>query len=263
MSVYLSPARANRKPVLQLLTPQGQPVGFAKIGTNPLTRTLVHAEREALTKLGQAGLREVLVLSALPVWQRRCPVTEAQLAAAMNSVASVGGLRREPLAASPYWRQLTGRLAAADESTARDRLLSALDVLSARAGDAPLVLGSWHGDWSPWNMASTHSGLLVWDWERFTDGVPLGFDALHYSLQKDVVPGRMDPRDAAVGCIKDAPELLAPFEIGGGEARLTCILYLADLATRYLADRQAQAGARRGAAGAWLIPAITDEVGRL
>jgi Phosphotransferase enzyme family len=278
VSFYLGAARANRKPVLQLLTAQGQPVGFAKIGVNPLTKALVQAEREALTKLGRAGLRDimvpqvlhygdwrdmnVLVLSALPAWQRRRPVSWARLAAAMNSVASVGGLRREPLAASSYWQRLTGRLTAADESTARDQLLSALDALSARAGDVPLVLGSWHGDWTPWNMASTRSGLLVWDWERFTSGVPLGFDALHYSLQRDVGPRRREPRGAAAGCIKNAPELLEPFETGG-EARLTAILYLADLATRYLADRQAQAGAHLGAAGAWLVPAISDEVKRL
>jgi hypothetical protein len=103
----------------------------------------------------------------------------------------------------------------------------------------------------------------VWDWERFTDGVPLGFDALHYRLQKDVVPGRREPRDAAAGCIADAPRLLAPFGLGAEEARITGILYLADLATRYLADRQAHASARLGAPGGWLIPAAAAEVGRL
>ncbi len=279
VSLYLSPARANRKPVLQLLTPQGQAAGFAKIGTNQLTRELVTAEYEALAALGHAELREVvvprvlhygpwremniLVLSTLPVWQRHQRITETRLAAAMNSVASIGGLRREPLAASSYWRRLTGRLAAADQSSARDTLLDALNALNERAGHAALVMGSWHGDWTPWNMASTRGGLLVWDWERFTDGVPLGFDALHYSLQRDVVPGRQNPRAAAVRCIENAPELLAPFQVDRGQARLTGILYLADLATRYLADRQSDAGARLGAAGMWLIPAITDEMGRL
>lgn len=279
VSLYLGAARANRKPVLQLLTPQGQPVGFAKIGINPLTRALVQAEREALTRLGQASLRDVtvprvlhygewrelnvLVLSALPVWQRRRPVSPARLAAAMNSVARSGGLRREPLAASSYWRELTGRLTATDEGAPRDKLLGTLQTLSARAGDAPLALGSWHGDWTPWNMASTRSELLVWDWERFTDGVPLGFDALHYRLQQDVGPGRREPRRAAAACIQNAPALLAPFGSGAGEARITSILYLADLATRYLADRQAQAGAHLGTAGTWLVPAITDEVMRL
>ncbi len=106
-------------------------------------------------------------------------------------------------------------------------------------------------------MASTDRGLLVWDWERFTRDVPVGFDALHYWLQAEVVPGRGEPRAAASGCIDRAPELLAPFGGGPAEARLTAILYLADLATRYLADRQGAAGAKLGQPGAWLIPAIT------
>jgi hypothetical protein len=279
ISAYLGPARANRKPVLQLLSSRGQPAGFAKIGTSPLTRALVQAERDALTRLGQAGLTDVtvprvlhygewremnvLVLSALPVWLRRRPVDGAQLDAAMKSVAGVGGRRGEPLAAGSYWQRLTSRLAAADESAERDTLLGALAALSARAGDAQLALGSWHGDWTPWNMASTSGGLLVWDWERFTDGVPLGFDALHYRLQRDVVPGQREPRAAAAACIEDAPGSLAAFGLSASEARITGILYLADLATRYLADRQAQAGAVLGAPGRWLIPAITDQVSRL
>lgn len=127
----------------------------------------------------------------------------------------------------------------------------------------PLAFGAWHGDWTPWNMASTGQGLLVWDWERFTRDVPVGFDALHYWLQTEVVPARGEPRAAAAGCIDRAPELLAPFGTGQAEARLTAILYLADLATRYLTDRQDKAGAKLGQAGAWLIPAITGAAAQL
>ena len=65
------------------------------------------------------------------------------------------------------------------------------------------------------------------------------------------------------GCIQGAPLALGGFGLGAAEARITATLYLADLATRYLADRQAQAGALLGAPGAWLIPAITDHVRRL
>ena len=35
ISMYLGAARANRKPVLQLFTPTGDPVGVAKIGVSP------------------------------------------------------------------------------------------------------------------------------------------------------------------------------------------------------------------------------------
>ena len=278
VSMHLGEARANRKPVLQLLTPRGQPAGFAKIGVNPLTRELVRAERDALARLGRARLAgltipgvlhygqwrglDVLVLGTLPVWLRRRPVPWPRLTAAMSEIASVDGLQQAPLSGGSYWRRLTSRLAAADPGADHDALARALDTLAADSGGMPLAFGAWHGDWTPWNMASTDRGLLVWDWERFTRDVPAGFDALHYWLQTEVVPARGEPRTAASGCVDRAPQLLAPFGADPAEARLTAILYLADLATRYLTDRQDKAGAKLGQAGAWLIPAITDAVAR-
>jgi hypothetical protein len=280
LSMYLGPARANRKPVLFLLTPAGDPVAFAKIGVNRLTRELVRTEHSSLTRLGQLPLTqvtvprvlhhdqwhglEILLLSALPSAERRRSLSPAKLAAAMNEIARVCGLRREPLVGSEYLRRLRDRLAASDEGAERDALQRALGRVEARAGDAVLNYGSWHGDWTPWNMASTDRGLLVWDWERFDHGVPIGFDALHYRLQVEATPGRHnDPRVVAAKCPETAARLLAPFGVSASEARLTATLYLTELATRYLADRQARAGAPLGAPGTWLIPAIAAETARM
>ena len=47
------------------------------------------------------------------------------------------------------------------------------------------------------------------------------------------------------------------------ESRLTTSVTVADVATRYLVDRQAQAGAPLGAPGTWLIPALVGEVAQL
>jgi hypothetical protein len=44
---------------------------------------------------------------------------------------------------------------------------------------------------------------------------------------------------------------------------VVALLYLAELSTRYLADRQAEAGARLGRPGTWLIPAIKETMTRL
>jgi hypothetical protein len=279
VSMHLGAARANRKPVLQLLAADGDTVGFAKIAVSPLTRDLVHDERAALALLGEAELDrvmtprvlhygswrglDVLVLSPLPVWLRRRPLPDGSLALAMDEVARMAGIEHRPLVASAYWQRLTARLSAADESQDRAALHQALRELGGQAGTATLAFGAWHGDWTPWNMASTSSGLLVWDWERFAVGVPLGFDALHYWLQAAAVPGRRDPLSAAAACIENASALLAPFGIAAAEARLTALAYLADLATRYLTDRQAETGARLGAPGRWLIPALAAEVARL
>lgn len=279
LSMYVGPARANRKPVLLILTPAGDAVAFAKIGYNRLTSELVRTERASLIRLSEAGLTQitvpkvlhhdqwrgldVLMLSALPVGLRRRPLHSAKLAAAMGEVTRVGGLRSEPLSGSEYLRRLRDRLASADEGAERAVLQRALGDIAERAGGAVLTYGAWHGDWAPWNMANTDRGLLVWDWERFTGGVPLGFDALHYQLQSAVAPGRRsDPMAAAAQCPESAARLLAPFGVRAGEARLTATLYLAELATRYLVDRQAKAGARLGAPGMWLIPAVTAEASR-
>jgi Phosphotransferase enzyme family len=278
VSMYLGPPRANRKPVLQLLTPAGEPVAFAKVGINPLTCRLVRDERAALARMGQAGLGisvprvlhhdqwrglEVLVVSVVPAWLRHQPLPQGRLVAAMNAVAQMDGLRSEPLSDSAHLQRLREQLAGADKGPDQAALMWALDALAARMGRTALIYGTWHGDWAPWNMASTKRGLLLWDWERLTPGVPVGFDALHYRLQTELGPRHRDPLTAATAIPGSAAQLLAPFGIAAEQAWLTGILYLAELATRYLVDRQASAGAQNGAPGTWLVPAITGEVARL
>jgi hypothetical protein len=279
VSMYLGPARANRKPVLQLLAPSGEAVGYAKIGINPLTQELVRAEHDTLSRVSAAGLTavrapavlhhgswrglDVLVLSTLPVWLRRRQPPTDQLCAAMGEVARMcGGLRTAPLRDSGYLAALRTRLADADNSQPKAALLGALDALTKRSGEVVMTYGAWHGDWSPWNMACTQSGLLLWDWERFSTDAPLGFDALHHWMQGQVRPSGRDPHEVAADCPEHAVKLIEPFGIGAEAARVTGLLYMAELATRYLVDRQDKAGARLGAAGDWLIPAIAAGVRR-
>jgi hypothetical protein len=279
ISAHLGAARANRKPVLQLLTPRGETTGFAKVSINPLTRSLILAERATLDKLaaehfdglsiprvlhhGQWQGHEVLVMSALPVWRRRKTLRAGQLSAAMAEVSAVGGRSRAPLAGSAYLTRLRSRLDAAPAGPDRAALSAALDTLATVAAGAELGYGGWHGDWTGWNMACTGDQLLVWDWERFALGVPVGFDALHYRLQSAVVRGRQPPPAAAAECVRTAASPLAPLGVSAAEARLVAILYLAEVSARYLADRQAEAGAQLGRPGTWLIPAIEEAVSHL
>ena len=69
VSVHIGPARANRKPVLQLISPQGETFGFGKLGTGPLTQRLVRAETNALIALGISGLTKLTVPSVLHAGQ--------------------------------------------------------------------------------------------------------------------------------------------------------------------------------------------------
>ncbi|MEV4344356.1 hypothetical protein AB0J83_07760 [Actinoplanes sp. NPDC049596] len=278
VSVHIGPARANRKPVLQLLSPDGDTFGFGKLGTGPLTQQLVRAESAALTALGGSGLTkltvprvlhagewrglQVLVQSALPVWLPRAPLTQRRLVAAMLDIAGCCGYTTGTLTSSPYWRQLRERLAAVSDRPEGVNLASAAELLVRRGGELTYRYGAWHGDWAPWNMANLADTLLVWDWERFATGVPLGFDAIHHELQKRV-QSTDDAREAVEATVQRAGELLAPFGVVPEGREVTALLYLVDLATRYLTDRQAEAGARLGVLGTWLLPVLIRRVEEL
>ncbi len=273
VSVHIGPARANRKPVLQLLAPDGTTVGFAKLGTNALTRRLVRAETVALTALRYARLstvvvprvlhsgqwqgHQVLVQEALPAWRPRRPAG-VRLPAAMREVAGALGVYRANLTDSPYQIELERRLSTVD----CPMLAAAVDRLVERRGDTVLQFGAWHGDWAPWNMAALADAVLVWDWERFTPGVPLGFDAVHHELHQRMERGE-EAAAAVDATLTRAPALLDAFGMTREAADVTALLHLVDLAVRYLADRRAEAGARLGVLGTWLLPVLIRRVGDL
>ncbi|HET6478752.1 MAG TPA: hypothetical protein VFG35_01745, partial [Actinoplanes sp.] len=278
VSVHIGPARANRKPVLQLISPDGDTFGFGKLGTGPLTQQLVRAETAALTTLAGSGLTkltvprvlhsgmwrglQVLVQSALPVWLSRAPLSKRRLVAAMLDVAGCRGYSTSQLSASAYWHDLHGRLVALSDRPEGAGLAAAAELLVQRAGDLVFPFGAWHGDWAPWNMANLADTLLVWDWERFATGVPLGFDAAHHELQKRI-QATGNAQEAVEATVREAGELLAPFGVPVPGREITALLYLVELATRYLTDRQAESGARLGVLGTWLLPVLIRRVEEL
>jgi hypothetical protein len=111
-------------------------------------------------------------------------------------------------------------------------------------------------------MAGVSDTVLLWDWERFGSGVPVGFDAIHYELQRRIQTST-DATSAVEATVARAERLLAPFEVAPEAREVTALLYLVDLAARYLADRQAEAGARLGVLGSWLLPVLIARVSAL
>ncbi|MEV6637560.1 hypothetical protein AB0M54_43205 [Actinoplanes sp. NPDC051470] len=278
VSIHIGPARANRKPVLQLISPEGETFGFGKLGTGPLTQRLVRAETNALIALQRSGLTkltvptvlhagqwrglQVLVQSALPVWLPRSPLTPRRLAAAMVDIAGCCGYTAGQLVGSPYWTELRARLGSVQDRPEGVALSAAAELLVRQAGATTFRYGAWHGDWAPWNMANLTDALLVWDWERFAQGVPVGFDAVHHELQRRI-QSTGDAKGAVEATVRQAAELLAPFNVAPEARELTALLYLVDLAARYLTDRQAEAGARLGVLGTWLLPVLIRRVEEL
>lgn len=276
LALHIGPARANRKPVAQVLTPDGRTVAFTKIGVNPLTAELVRAEARALDLVGRTtttamtvpavraaghwqGL-ELLTLDALPVWRTRAPVTEDRLVAVMREIADIAGVESAPLTSSAYWKDLNAAATALGDGPRAARVRRALGLIGS---GRELGYGSWHGDFARWNLAVLPDTVLVWDWERFTTGVPRGYDALHYHFS-DATATRGRPLAEAVRDTLDAaPRLLAPFGHDGPAAAPVALLYLCDLAVRYLRDRQDEAGAAAGRVEEWLLPELLRRAERL
>ncbi|GAA4561356.1 hypothetical protein [Planotetraspora kaengkrachanensis] len=246
--VHVRPARrANRKPVLEAHG-EGGLIAFVKIGDSDRTRELVRHEGEVLRLLADHPMKvvvppsvvhqgtwrglEVLVVSALPV--TAAPAPRGLRDAAVAEIASFG--RR--------------RMAAGCERSepARPR------AVPARAGGTPPHDHSgwgWHGDFAPWNVSAAPDGrLLVWDWERFATGVPLGFDALHYYFNRAL--RRMRPAVAARSCLAQAGLLLEPFGLSSAEARGTAAHYLITLADRHHRDGHEPLGP----SSLWLNPLV-------
>ncbi|MEU5528809.1 hypothetical protein ABZ744_17865 [Micromonospora chersina] len=279
VSLHIGPARANRKPVLQLLAPDGRALGYAKLGVDPLTRALVDAEAAALRRLADlplgpvtvAGVRHhgdwhghaLLVQEALPVRLPRATPAAAEAAerAAMVAVAGCLGVRRRSWAGSDHAARLADAVDALGARPEAGRLRAALKTVADL--DPTVAFGAWHGDWNGGNSAVLADGrVLVWDWERFEADVPVGYDELHRAVQTAIGNDGVEPVEAARALIAGADRALAPFDPDGRGADLVAVLYLVELAARYLRDRQAEAGARLGHVDTWLLPAVEEHLAR-
>ncbi|MFB9678286.1 hypothetical protein [Streptosporangium vulgare] len=288
VTLRVRPARrANRKPILEARAADG-PIAFVKIGDTDLTRELVAHEARTLGLLAGVPLKTVVppavlhhgswrglsVLALTPLPVRRGRIPGAVLTDAIAEIARIPGGRAperaplgdparghpapgDPLPETPV---RTGQ-APSDARTWQTpgdpaRTGQALggppsvDPLPGDASRGPGGQGfSWHGDLTPWNISRGPDGrLLVWDWERFGTGVPLGFDAVHHFFQRAL--RRDDPATAAKACVARSLRILAPFGLSAAEARLTALHYLIALADRHAADGHTPLGPPE----LWLTP---------
>lgn len=257
VGMHVSRPRANRKPVVQALTPAGELVTVAKVATNDLTHELLAAEETALRLvssrrrrtftvprvLGSCAWRDVdvLALSPLPVGAPRVPFDVRRLATVAVEIGATSGLERVTPARSAYVTTLRKRVAELPAATA-DRLRQALERELDAHGDRPLVFGSWHGDFAKTNVAMLRETVLVWDWERYESGVPLGYDMVHYHAQQRMLA----PGEDVDAFVRTLPGQVAPSLAAVGldrhEARTVARLYLVEIVTRYVHDRQDEIG---------------------
>jgi hypothetical protein len=274
-AIVLGSVRPNRKPVVQLLGGDGQPVGYMKVGWNDLTRGLVRSEADMLRRLADARPRtftapsllhqgqwqglDIAISSALPhgLWRRGRRYAMPPLAVS-REIAALGGVKAASLSGSTWWAGLRRRLAPVRQAAsgrAAATLDATLERLEAQAA-TPLTLATWHGDWGPWNLRSTPDRVLVWDWERSADGVPLGFDLLHFGYQTALQGLGQPPATAAATARDRAASLLVELGQREGVEELLLTLYLLERLCRAAEAEVSAVTGRPDTVGASLLDVL-------
>ncbi len=245
-TVSLGPRRRNRKPVVQLLRPDGTTVGFAKIGWSPFTRELVSNEARWLRAVDgrmPAGLVAPAVLHQATV-QPDSAVDPVDVVVTAPIRTSFFSHRRDPIPIetivalsrleSGGHRELAGLPLVADwRRTALAELVD-LDALVQRHGGTTVETGLWHGDLTPWNSATSAGVSSVWDWEFAGDGRPVGFDAMHLAFEQ---VRRAQPNNEAAAIkavIEKTPDILRSIPGPQVTSSVDAVidLYLAELLAR-------------------------------
>lgn len=278
MSLAIGPPRPNRKPVLQLLTPDGRTVCFAKMAVDEHTARLVRNEHAFLAAHRP---KELVVPEALSL--RHWKGHEIALYSALSLAGDDGGgdgaaggsghlqltketllditrllpLERAIVVGSPWWSTVEGR-AQREAGPHAGKLSATVRRLACRLEGVTWTFGAWHGDLTQWNARWVNDRLNVWDWERAGGPVPVGFDAVHCEYQVATLADHQEAADAARRTSANQGELLAAVGIPADEHRLLVDCYLMELALRCLD------GARSGSLGAFdrMVPGILAHLAR-
>jgi hypothetical protein len=263
LAVRVGATRPNGKPVVQVSERGGRVLAYAKVGWNDLTGPLVAAEAEALRSFAARGdaprtFRVARLLHA-EEWQGTtlavveplvggAHVTAAEPPRdATHELALGGGVTRMALAESEWWAGTLRRIDAAGSD-----LGTAAEAVAAEAEAMTLGFGRGHGDWTPWNMRRLDGRLVVWDWERSRDGVPIGLDALHYGLLVALNARHLPPPIAVADTLEHAPGWLRGLDQPPEGARVMLCLELLEMSLRYAEARRAGVTLRHDRFGAAL-----------
>jgi hypothetical protein len=269
VSLGLGNRRANQKPILHVLTPAGKTRAFVKVGNNDMARALVRGEADVLLRVAALPLTRItpprvlgliswneldlLVLSPLTNSAKRGGLAgDEPPYAAITELAGAAGIESGPLASSPYWRRIKASVAKVHDPEVAALLGTVVEAVERRHGRTVFRYGSWHGDFTPWNLQRRGETIALWDWERFAVGVPLGFDALHYRQALD--SARLGDANAATQRLaQHAAANLARVGVPAELAGATCTLYLLELCSRFLLAAQEETGEPLRARARWLL----------
>ncbi len=188
-----------RKLTIQVMRGNGETLGYIKLGlTKPAGD---HVRREAQVLEDLAALRPHLprVLYA-GEWQNKYMLFQSPLEGKpgpahlsglhLEFLEKLAAIRRENKPGlrvveevGARWKEVTWRC------DWRWQQLGAATLAAARRDlqHVTVPCGFWHGDFAPWNTRVLDNRLSVFDWESGEEGMPLGWDTFHFSVQVGIL----------------------------------------------------------------------------
>ncbi|MCP3920744.1 MAG: hypothetical protein GY711_34895 [bacterium] len=195
-----------QKIVAQITDSGGETVAFLKLSKTTDARERVERESKALVQIEELGLariaprvldcgehRGVRFVVLEPLFGTRAPasITRRHLAfletlrAATEDACPIAAIGAFALAQ----RALPVLLLQSDEA-GRARALALSDLARAvveHVGAQSLACTLAHGDFAPWNLVETDTGLRAYDWEQMQRRMPALYDLVHFCVQTGVL----------------------------------------------------------------------------
>jgi hypothetical protein len=258
-AVSLGTPGVYRKPVIQVLTREGQVLGYAKIGWDRATNALVQNEANVSRYLSELAHKSFCVPSMLYEgwWNNHYLCIQstpiAQLEAAPQHLAGLYlevfdelkklHVRWLPLTESAFWKRLACRVETTPSPYNRRLLQQGLRRAEESLLQSVLPFHFCHGDLAPWNAQRLDNRLFLFDWECADfEGLP-GWDLFHFTVQTLWLLENKAPEDICM-TVMDSCRRMRAKQVGFGLLNLgeDCLkslflLYLLDRFSVYAADQ--------------------------
>ena len=223
LAMSLGTPGLHRKPMVQVMTPKGEVLGYVKVGWNEATRRLVKNEALTLQRLQENSLpffvprvlfagewqgRFICVQSPPPANIRPAPQAWCALyEEALKGMAALD-LKCHRLEESFFWKRLSDRAAQIMNRYWRYVVERSMERVLSQWGDEKLPFHLAHGDFAPWNAFLVDGGLYLYDWEYASEEAPVGYDFFHFAVQQAwLVKGK-----APIGVLNTIKEHLTQVE---------------------------------------------------
>ena len=239
----------HRKPVIQVISIDGEILAYVKVGWNPETKGLVSHEAETLRDMKGLSFDSFAAPEALHLeeWNGlsflvekaaggKCFDAPRQLVPYLPILAELCALHvcRQRLTESVFWRNLVQRAVRVQNGAYGGLVLRCIQALENALGAETLPFHYRHGDFISSNTVWRDGKTILFDWEYADREGPPAYDGFHFLFQTWALLDRRPPAWIHDAILENAAgrggigEYLRALDVGEGFAEPLFLIYLLD-----------------------------------